>query len=456
MLQNLTNFFNLITNRKIKKTLDNKDLLAIGTPDARFDGGYQPTAISYEDLEAQIAASVIPATPTLQDVVNANSGISNFGGLGQASITSVNFTTNRALYLNNDTYPSILIVDNLNAANNLQIDVDTLTLDGVPYNWSSIVNQLPSWLEYNATDRTIWNNGKNDNFTNLSFGENALKSNSSFGNTNIAIGYDALTSNTNGSNNLAIGYQALRNNTIGNVNLAIGFESLINNIGGGGNIAIGSQSLKINTSGNNNVAIGNGALLSNTTGGNNTAIGANAGGDNTIGEFNTFVGGTAGKRNTTGNYNTAMGGSALNFNTISNYNTAIGHAALIAASGESNTAVGSLAGQFVSSGERNILLGKSAGLNATTGIRNIYIGVDAGGNITSGSYNIFIGDATSSSATNSFGSIVIGNGATATGNNQFVVGSGGINAGSVTPETNTSTNVWNVIINGVPRKILLA
>jgi hypothetical protein len=46
--------------------------------------------------------------------------------------------------------------------------------------------------------------------------------------------------------------------------------------------------------------------------------------------------------------------------------------------------------------------------------------------------------------------------ATPTGNNQFVVGTATRNAGAVTAEVNVSANVWNVIINGVARKILLA
>jgi hypothetical protein len=78
-------------------------------------------------------------TPTLQQVVNAGNGITNFGGTGNASIQSTNFTNNRTLILNDNAYPTIRLVDNLNAANYLQIDIDTLNIDGVSYNWSSIV-----------------------------------------------------------------------------------------------------------------------------------------------------------------------------------------------------------------------------------------------------------------------------------------------------------------------------
>ena len=80
------------------------------------------------------------SAPDLQQVVNAGNGITNFGGTGNASIQSTNFTNNRTLILNDNAYPTIRLVDNLNAANYLQIDIDTLNIDGVSYNWSSIVN----------------------------------------------------------------------------------------------------------------------------------------------------------------------------------------------------------------------------------------------------------------------------------------------------------------------------
>lgn len=50
MLNNLTNFFNLITNKLIKKTTDPTDLIALGTKNPKFNGGYRPTAITVEDF----------------------------------------------------------------------------------------------------------------------------------------------------------------------------------------------------------------------------------------------------------------------------------------------------------------------------------------------------------------------------------------------------------------------
>lgn len=50
MLNNLTNFFNLITGRRIKRTLERTDLIPLGTRDSSFGGGYKPTAIQAGDF----------------------------------------------------------------------------------------------------------------------------------------------------------------------------------------------------------------------------------------------------------------------------------------------------------------------------------------------------------------------------------------------------------------------
>lgn len=63
MLQNLTNFFNLIRTRKIKTQLEDSDLIAVGTRDNTWGGNYQPTAISYDDFAAQLSVSGPPGPP---------------------------------------------------------------------------------------------------------------------------------------------------------------------------------------------------------------------------------------------------------------------------------------------------------------------------------------------------------------------------------------------------------
>ena len=78
-------------------------------------------------------------TQNLQDVVNIGNSISNYGGIGTASIQSTNFSNNRTLYLNNNAHPTIKLEDNLNSNHYTVIDIDTLNLSGVSYPWSSIV-----------------------------------------------------------------------------------------------------------------------------------------------------------------------------------------------------------------------------------------------------------------------------------------------------------------------------
>ena len=54
MLNNLTNFFNLIVGRRIKTQLEPSDLIAIGTKQSPALGDYKPTAIKFSDLQAQV------------------------------------------------------------------------------------------------------------------------------------------------------------------------------------------------------------------------------------------------------------------------------------------------------------------------------------------------------------------------------------------------------------------
>jgi len=153
-------------------------------------------------------------------------------------------------------------------------------------------NPLISHLEFNDTDKTVWNNGKGDVPNNTSFGSNALISNTTgfqntaigngalFSNTianqNTAIGSSALQSNTTGFSNTANGHSALISNTTGATNTANGVGALLSNTTGDNNSAIGQRSLRLNTTGDNNSAIGQDALQSNTTGSNNTAVGRRA------------------------------------------------------------------------------------------------------------------------------------------------------------------------------------
>ena len=133
-----------------------------------------------------------------------------------------------------------------------------------------------SFLEHDNTGKTVWNNGKGDRFTNTSFGERALESNTT-GDFNTAYGFSALWLNTTGTANTAIGVSALDNNIAGSNNTAIGVSALTNNTSGGQNVAIGGGSQSFNNTGGNNVSIGVGSLGRNIAGNQNVAIGNDAG-----------------------------------------------------------------------------------------------------------------------------------------------------------------------------------
>ena len=230
------------------------------------------------------------------------------------------------------------------------------------------------------------------------------------GDSNTAIGAGALLSNTTGTDNTANGAFALFSN-IATGNTAIGSKALLNNTTGGTlgnvngidvgpNVAVGWEALKSNTLSGANTAVGYQALRSFTSGpsgvepaGWSTAVGfqalANANGtgvansrfgyqalrSNTTGQSNTATGFYALLSNLTGDNNTADGWIALQHNTTGGYNTAVGVDAL---------------GDNIS-GTYNIAVGYQAGQGVTTGSNNIYIGGVAGGGNEGQSNTITIG-----------------------------------------------------------------
>jgi len=113
----------------------------------------------------------------------------------------------------------------------------------------------------------------------------------------VAIGYQAGLSITSGQSSTLVGYLAGHKVTIGDSNTAIGYKSLGGNtssalgVGGNSNVAVGYHALSVaydNCS--KNVAVGNQSLESVTNGKNNTGLGAYAGDNLTTGLNNTYVG----------------------------------------------------------------------------------------------------------------------------------------------------------------------
>ena len=83
MLNNLTNFYNIIRGRMLRNstTVAPTDIIPLGVVNPNYDGGYLPSAITVEDL----AQAVQPDTPTLQEVLDNNHELvneNNFQGTG--------------------------------------------------------------------------------------------------------------------------------------------------------------------------------------------------------------------------------------------------------------------------------------------------------------------------------------------------------------------------------------
>lgn len=161
------------------------------------------------------------------------------------------------------------------ASASAQIDVDVLgniKIGGSTTNFLGTNSNAPIIFKVNNST-TAGYTGYSGN-TNVSFGYGAL-SNPLVGFCNLAIGYNALNSNT-GFQNTANGYHALYRNTSGYCNTANSAYALESNTTGSHNTANGYVALWLNTSGNYNTANGAYTLESNTTGNNNTAVGYNA------------------------------------------------------------------------------------------------------------------------------------------------------------------------------------
>ena len=68
MLNNITNYTNLINNKKVRTLLDATDLFTIGVRDANFYGNYQPALITATDLVSSVASLLPPATGVINTI----------------------------------------------------------------------------------------------------------------------------------------------------------------------------------------------------------------------------------------------------------------------------------------------------------------------------------------------------------------------------------------------------
>lgn len=150
--------------------------------------------------------------------------------------------------------------------------------------------------------------GKANNYSSTRVGEFALDANTSSGSDNTAVGWSALSTNTNGSYNTAIGSNTMR------------FATGVNVVN---NVAVGGGALK-NTTGRDNIAIGVGSLQDSSGGISNTSVGSYSMERNIGGNYNTALGRASLYLNQSGSYNTAVGTEALSTNTLYSNCTGVG------------------------------------------------------------------------------------------------------------------------------------
>ncbi len=255
----------------------------------------------------------------------------------------------------------------------------------------------------------------NTGTNNIAIGRQALLSNTA-GLSNTAIGTSVLTNNLTGSGNIGAGENTLLANTTGNDNAGIGSNALSGNTTGSSNVAVGRASLFSNTTGASNIAIGLKALTSNRTGNKLVAVGDSALFNQNGGEgFNTAVGSKAMFTNSSGSSNTANGYQSLFSNTTGSNNTAIGTNALGKnATGSNNVAIGKDAMSKVSGMRRSIAIGVAA-LSKSSGFNTIGIGDSALFNFGGTGFSEDFNDANTAIGTKALFSLVTGNRNTAVG-----------------------------------------
>jgi hypothetical protein len=175
----------------------------------------------------------------------------------------------------------------------------------------------------------------------------------------------------NKAENVAIGYQALDSNTTGGLNVAIGRLALKNNLTGEINVALGAQTLQ-NATKSYNTGIGGYTLLQLSTGGFNTAIGANALASLTDGSNNIGIGFQAGQGCISDADNVLVGNNIGTYG-VGNYNVFVGNEVGFSGGGVSNknVVIGYQAGSNIS-GNGNIFLGYQSGYNEF-GSNRLYI-----------------------------------------------------------------------------------
>lgn len=280
---------------------------------------------------------------------NQRLGVLDFGN---ASTSIIQTQTNQLGQVN----PLIFVTDStekmrLSGVGNLGVGVINPTQK---VDVAGFVN-VDQYSGYKQAGNTILTASSTNHSTNV--GIIAGRNLNASGIRNISIGEGALSSATSSANNIAIGYYALANTVDcinsggtqgGNSNVALGYLALNSNTCGLINFGLGFQALFRNTTGTTNIGIGGNALYNNTTGSYNVAIGDQALGKSTLTtvyNYNTAIAPFALNNHQSGSGNVAIGYSTQSGDIDGTYNTIIGYAALgLGTSTDLGVAIGKFAG----------------------------------------------------------------------------------------------------------------
>jgi hypothetical protein len=95
MLNNLTNFFNLIAGKRVKTTANPDDLITLGVRDPRTPGIYQPAAIKVSDLLSTSGVTSVTGTAPVVSSGGSTPAISMPAAttLVSGHLTSTDFNT---------------------------------------------------------------------------------------------------------------------------------------------------------------------------------------------------------------------------------------------------------------------------------------------------------------------------------------------------------------------------
>jgi hypothetical protein len=280
----ILNFISWIKGKRQFTTVDpTKTVLAVGIKDPKRDDQYLAGAITVEDF-ADVVGPFVPAGPAGPQGVAGPAGVP--GPVGPAGLEWQGTWVSGTSYVEDDAvgYDGASYYCILATTGTTEPDVDTthwalLASQGAigpqgpqgPQGQQGPSGNPISYLEYNATEKTVWNNGNGNIESNTSFGEDTLQNNT-VGTANTGYGFRALSQVTSGSSNTAMGYAAM--------------------IGGSGssNTVYGSAAGFLLSSGSNNVFVGGQAGLNSTTGSGNTIIGTNANIASASQSFGTAIG----------------------------------------------------------------------------------------------------------------------------------------------------------------------